>query len=290
MNPALIVIVSCLGRSDAQGAFPPEPSGDLPKQVEAAARALGFHGVVLAGSPSSISFNQAFAKSEFPATTETRYWIASITKSFTATLIYKLQDEGRLTLSDKLSKFFPDASADKREITITQLLTHTSGLPDAYASEGVTDRTDAARRILALALVHPPGQTFGYSSDGYSLLAIIASIVAKTDYGDLIKQKIFKPAGMKDSGLWPVCPGKKPVMPLSTKLAAEMMRPNWGYKGPDGICSTTADLARFMIALLKGKILRPASLEAMWAGAVQVKVGRVASGRFLHTSPAGHRS
>ena len=92
---------------------------------------------------------------------------------------------------------------------------------------------------------------------------------------------------MKDSGLWPVCPGKKPVMPLSTKLAAEMIRPNWGYKGPDGICSTTADLARFMIALLKGKILRPASIEAMWAGAVQVRVGRAASGWFLQTSPAG---
>ena len=248
--------------------------------VQNAAHELDFHGVVLIDQGNIVVLNEAFSTSDFPVTADTRYWIASISKSFTAVLIFRLRDEGLLSLQDKLSKFFPDAPADKRSITVAQLLVHTSGLPNKYVSEGITDRAEAAKQILALPLGHPPGQTFDYTNDGYSLLGIVASIVGHADYSDLISSRIFAPAGMASSGFWPTCEGSKPVLPLSVTIPAQQHRPNWGYKGPDGICSTTSDLARFMETLYQGKILRSDSLQNMWTPVVPVSVGFAASGWF----------
>ncbi len=105
---------------------------------------------------------------------DTRYWIASISKSFTATLIFRLQGQGALKLRDTVTKFFPNAPEDKRAITIEQLLMHTSGLPNKYASEGIVDRAEAVKRILQQPLMHLPGKQFGYTNDGYALLTAIA--------------------------------------------------------------------------------------------------------------------
>ena len=248
---------------------------------------LNFPGVVLIANGNTVVFNQAFSTPEFPVTADTRYWIASISKSFTAVLIFRLQEEGLLSLQDKLGKFFPEAPPDKREITIAQLLTHTAGFANKYASEGIADRSEAAKQILALPLVHAPGQAFDYSNDGYSLLGIVASIVAHADYPDLISSKIFAPAGMASSGFWPGCGGPKPVLPLTDKPPAAMQRPNWGYKGPDGICSTTSDLALFMQALTQRRILKSETIEQMWTPAIAVSVGSAASGWFRGVSPHG---
>ncbi len=258
-----------------------------PQAVDAAARELSFHGVVLVQSHGEVIVNKAFGETSSQANSETPYWVASISKSFTATLIFRLQEQGALSLHDTLGRFFPDVPSDKRGITIEELLTHTSGLPNKYISEGVVVRGEAVRRILHLSLIHAPGQAFAYTNDGYSLLGAIAEVAGHTPYGQLLKRDILDPARMTSSGLWPVCPGPLPVLPLSETLPPAVSRENWGFKGPDGICSTTADLARLMNALRTGKILQPDSLEAMWSGKLPVSDGHVTAGWFRSTSARG---
>jgi CubicO group peptidase (beta-lactamase class C family) len=257
--------------------------------VETSVREVGFHGAILVQSRGQIVLNKAFGGTPQQANPETRYWIASISKSFTATLILRLEERGALKRSDTLEKYFPEAPPDKKRITIEQLLTHTSGLPNKYISEGIIDRAEAVKRILALPLSHRPEEAFGYTNDGYSLLAAIAEVAAKARFPDLMKLEIFEPAGMTNSGLWPACPGPLPVLPLSVTLPPQMNRENWGYWGPDGVCSTTADLAKWMNALLGGKILAPASLQAMWKGEVGISDGEAAAGWFLSVSAEGSR-
>ena len=260
---------------------------DWRQTTEATARELAFHGAVLVQSHGQVAVDQALGDAPNQANGDTRYWIASISKSFAATLIFRLQEQGALTLRDRVTKFFPKAPEDKRAITIEQLLIHTSGLPNKYAPEGIVDRAEAVRRILQQPLMHSPGKQFGYTNDGYSLLAAIAEAAGGKSYRQLLKRYILEPAGMTNSGLWPVCPGPAPVLPLSEELPSNMNRENWGYKGPDGICSTTADLAKFMNALIAGKILKKKSLEAMWTGRVAIRDGHATAGWFRSTSAAG---
>jgi CubicO group peptidase (beta-lactamase class C family) len=248
-------------------------------QVSNAIREVGFHGVIRIEERGRVVVSEGVGENGERLDEGTRYWIASISKSFTATLIFRLAQEGAPRMSDSLAMFFPDAPADKRSITIEQLLTHTSGLPNKYAAEGIVDRDEAARRILDLPLRHAPGEAFGYTNDGYSLLAVIAEIEGKAPFGELLERKILGPARMRDTGLWPSAPGRKAILPLSVTLPPEKARENWGYKGPEGICSNAAGLASWMHALLDGKILEADTLQAMWRD-------RCASTRALQP-PAG---
>jgi CubicO group peptidase (beta-lactamase class C family) len=134
---------------------------DLRQTADLAAREIGFHGALLVQSRGQIAVNKAVGTNADQANSETRYWVASISKSFTATLIFKLQEREALKLSDSITRFFPGAPKDKRSITIEQLLTHASGLPNKYAAEGSVDRGEAVERILAQPLVNAPGKQFG---------------------------------------------------------------------------------------------------------------------------------
>jgi len=263
-------------------------AADWTQAVEVAAKALDFHGAVLIQSGNDIVVQRAFGKTAEESNPATRYWVASVSKSFTSTIIFKLEERGTLSRNDELSRFFPDTPADKRHITIDQLLTHRSGLPNEYLTEGVVDREEAVKKLLATPLKNAPGAAFGYTNDGYSLLAAIAEVAAKTPYFQLIDREIFDPAGMRNSGFWPKCPGPVPALPLSVPLGAEMTRENWGYKGPDGICSNVLDLLRFMNALRAGKILKATALDAMWAGQILVSGGDEAgAGWFRSKTIAG---
>jgi CubicO group peptidase (beta-lactamase class C family) len=264
---------------------PSEP--DWSAMAEAAARELDFHGVALIQTGEHVMVNRSFGDPPGEANPRARYWIASISKSFTAALIFRLQEIGALDRSDAITKFFADAPPDKRQITVDQLLTHTSGLPNSYASEGIVDRDEAVRRILHVPLSQGSGTAFLYTNDGYSLLGAIAEIASHRTYGELLAREIFAPGGMTDSGLWPRCPGPLPVVPLSETLPEAMNRENWGYKGPDGICSSASDLLRFMNALRAGKILKPASLQAMWTGKIPISDGETAYGWFRSKTSAG---
>ncbi|HUR09212.1 MAG TPA: serine hydrolase domain-containing protein [Nonomuraea sp.] len=200
------------------------------------------------------------------ASCETVYDIMSMTKSFTAVAIMKLQMAGKLRVSDPISTYVGPVPADKRKITIHQLLTHTSGLP-----EGLGDDYDPISRQEMIAgaakskLIGPPGTKFAYSNLGYSLLAAIIEIAAGTDYEHFLAKEILAPAEMTHTGY--VLPrwdtgritveynekGLPQGRPLDHQWAAD--GPYWNLRGNGGLLSTASDMYRFHRALAGDTIL-----------------------------------
>ena len=132
---------------------------------------------------------------------DTMFQSGSIGKQFTALAVMSLVEDGKLRLSDPLTKFFPDAPETWSSITIKNLLTHTSGLPDTDDHGKLDNRKDYTEAELAqvafgLTLEFPPGARWRYSNTGYVLLGIVIHNVSKMFYGDLLEARVFKPLAM----------------------------------------------------------------------------------------------
>jgi CubicO group peptidase (beta-lactamase class C family) len=135
-----------------------------------------------------------------PVTPETIFESGSLGKQFTAAAVMLQVEDGRLSLSDPLTTFFPDAPPTWKAITVRHLLTHTSGLPD-YVSGMIDERRDyteeeLARFAFALSLEFPAGSRWNYSNTGYVLLGIIVHKVSGMFYGDVLATRVFQPTGM----------------------------------------------------------------------------------------------
>ena len=231
----------------------------------------GFSGAVLLGQGENVVLEKEYGR----ASTEgrpTAFWIASISKAITATAILKLVDDGLLDLNAPLSKYVPDLSEPLANLTAHHLLSHRSGLPHAYASDGILDRAAAVRAIGQLKLEKKPGD-FLYSNDGYSLLAILIETISGEQFENYIRRQIFKPAGMDGAGFWGFESGKSsvaaPFNPLRTDNANRNVWhnghsiANWGFRGPTGIYATAKDLFKFARALATGRLLKPTTFQMM---------------------------
>lgn len=144
-----------------------------------------------------------------PNDTDTRFRLASITKQFTAALILQLVEQGKLKLDGKLSEYLPDYRKDVGDrVTIHHLLTHTSGIPSYTSLPKFMD--DASRNPYKVAefvkkyasgdLEFEPGAKFRYNNSGYFLLGAIIEKIHGKPYEQVIKEQIFEPLGMKNSG------------------------------------------------------------------------------------------
>jgi len=147
------------------------------------------------------------ANDKIPNDPTSIFQLGSITKQFTSAIILKLQDEKKLSVQDKLSKYFPKYPKGD-SITIEQLLSHTSGIYN-YTNDGnfmANEITKAASREKIMALFEnkpfdfSPGTGWSYSNSGYSLLGYIIEIVTKKSYEEAVRHYIFKPLQMTHSG------------------------------------------------------------------------------------------
>ncbi|NMO14364.1 beta-lactamase family protein [Pyxidicoccus fallax] len=137
---------------------------------------------------------------QVPVTTETLFQSASVGKQFTTMAVMLLVEQGRISLSDSITKYFPDAPASWGPITLRHLLTHTSGIQDLENQLDVRkDYSDAdfVRFIQGLPVEFPAGLRWSYSNSGYVLLGIIVNRVAGTSFVNVLGEQVFKPAGMK---------------------------------------------------------------------------------------------
>ena len=235
--------------------------------------AKGFSGAVLVVKNRKIVFDQTYGSAAKMNSAPT-FWIASKSKSFVAAAILKLAEQGKLSTADALTKFFKDVPADKRQITVHHLLTHTSGLPHKYAADGETDRERAARKIFAVPLGWKIGEGFHYSNDGYTLLAAIVEIASQKSFEDYLRAEILAPAKLKETGFWGFEDKKTSVAPLANPKNAGTMSTNfyqngrsvanWGYRGATGMFSTTRDLYQWMQAINENKVLSGATREKLW--------------------------
>jgi CubicO group peptidase (beta-lactamase class C family) len=135
-----------------------------------------------------------------PVTPATIFQSGSLGKQFTATAVMLQVEDGKLALTDSVTKYFPDAPPAWRAITIEHLLTHTSGIPD-YTDGTIDYRKDYTEDELAkfaygLKLEFPAGSRWNYSNTGYVLLGAIVRKVSGSFYGDVLAARVFKPIGM----------------------------------------------------------------------------------------------
>lgn len=171
-----------------------------------------FSGEILVADPTNILFSKAIGFSSVENNTRlepgARYRIASISKTFTGTLIAMAESERKLDLRDKAVKYIPELSPKFRDITIEQLLTHRSGLPH---NEGIKDywkiksRLDMTtgqviEEINLLDLLFEPGSAEQYSSLGYYLLATILESVYKENFAGILQHKLLDSLQMQETG------------------------------------------------------------------------------------------
>ncbi|MCE3228577.1 MAG: CubicO group peptidase beta-lactamase class family [Bacteroidetes bacterium] len=171
-----------------------------------------FNGSVLIAKKEKVLLSKGYGTANFtydiPNSPTTKFKLASVSKQFTAMAILILQEKGLLSTDDKLTKFIPDyPNGDK--ITIHNLLTHTSGIPEVTSLpffDSIMWRKHSLEEMIAYtknkALDFEPGSKHQYSNSGYVLLTYIIEKASGKNYGDFMKANIFEPLGMKNSGLW----------------------------------------------------------------------------------------
>lgn len=220
-------------------------------------------------------YNRDFGQDKIPEQQhdqQTKYKIGSITKTYTAVLIFQLVENGRLSLDDKLGKFFPEMPGAK-EITIRQMLNHTSGLGDYtwkksnpdWLHKKVTEQ-QILKEIKRQGLVSKPGEKEEYSNSAYYLLAKISEQVYNTDYGTLIRKQICEPLGLKNTTSLLTNPGNV-YESFEYNGEGKWVETEDFYfpntKGAGDIVATPEDMLQFINALFHYQLLKKETVELM---------------------------
>jgi CubicO group peptidase (beta-lactamase class C family) len=235
----------------------------------------GFMGMAVVAKDNRILFakNYGYANIEWhiPFAEDTRFPIGSLSKQFTAAAILLLQREGKLKTSDPVSLFYKEAPAAWAHITLRNLLTQTSGIPDFDFSESVRNGPRPPRKevetVAALPLKSEPGTAFDYSNANYVLLGMVIESVSGEPYCRFLQERIFEPLGLTQTG----CDWRSDLIPHRASgyrpygksfLPAEEDDLT-GTTGAGSLYSTTGDLIRWTSALHSGRVLNQASLKEM---------------------------
>jgi len=204
--------------------------------------------------------------------------IASISKPFAATAVMQLVERGRVSIDDAIQKYVPAFPLKgEQTITIRHLLTHTSGIRhykgDEFNQKELFESVDEALRIFKDdPLLFTPGTKYSYSTYGYNLLAGVVEKASGVSYEAYLQEHIWKPAAMTSTFLEHPQDIVKHRVRQYLRGSGELFR-NAPYAdlsvkwAGGGIISTAADLARFHIALDKGTLLKPDTLERMYTPA-----------------------
>jgi CubicO group peptidase (beta-lactamase class C family) len=209
-----------------------------------------------------------------PATPQMRYSIGSISKQFTAAAILLLQEQGKLSLDDKVSKYLPDLTR-ANEVTIRQLLSHTSGYsdywPQDYVMPGMLKPTNAQQIMDAWAkkpLDFEPGTKWQYSNTNYVIAGVIVEKVARMSLLQFLEQKAFTPLAIKstfdtDSGpLGPNDPQGYLRYALGPLRPAPKEGKGWMFAAGE-LAMTAEDLAKWDVSVINQTVMKPASYREM---------------------------
>lgn len=237
-----------------------------------------FSGCILISKNEKILYENCFGNASHSLNVKnelnTKFKIGSISKQFTATAILILEEEGLLQTSDTLSKFFPNESKVD-QITIEQLLNHTSGITDIYSVANFNkiscekkSISDLSKLILQSDLEFKPGEQYQYSNGGYALLAQIIEQVTKTSYGDYLSKVIFEPLKMTNTGhnlgtevIQNLAIGYDPLGYNDVKIT-DYLDPEL-LKGSGSLYSTNNDLLKWINSIKNKSLLTEASYEKL---------------------------
>ena len=278
MNPSRLSAILAL--SAALFAFAEEPKlpgiGAAMREMVAKNEIAGAVTVVVTGNKLLHLDTSGFADvaAKRPMTSDSLFWIASMTKPITGAAILMLQDDGKLQVADPVAKYLPEfanlktPSGKPANLTITQVLTHTSGLGEANGPAAQRARTlaDLVPLWLAAPMQYEPGEKWKYTQSGINAAARIVEVVSGVTFDAFLQKRLFDPLGMKRTTFY-----------LSDELRASLAtayaknrdtgalesvppRPEFGPpdrppQGNGGLYSTAPDYARFCQMLLNAGTL-----------------------------------
>lgn len=277
------------------------PTGDTPaaRQIQAYLSRLerfGFSGAALVAKNGTIAVEsyQGLANRELkiPFSRDTLLDSGSVTKQFTAAAILALESDGKLRVGDPISKFFRDVPDDKTAITLHHLLTHTAGLVDGFGGdyEKVT-RDEIVERSLSSQLRSRPGERHAYSNVGYSLLAAIIEIVSGQGYETLLRERLFRRAGITSSGYLLIPEKMADRLAIGYRdgtnagiagRAAATGGQMWNLIGNGGVHLSIHDMYKWMSAFAAGKVLNKEASEKFFHPHVVVRQNYAGSNNPLH--------
>ncbi|MFH1940981.1 MAG: serine hydrolase domain-containing protein [bacterium] len=261
-----------------------EKISDIEAKVDAYVKpyidAGGFGGSILIARGDKILLSKGYgmANVEFsvPNSPKTKFQIASLSKTFTASAIMMLQERGGLSINDPLSKFIPDYP-NGNQITIHHLLTHTSGIPNVNDFPDYDQKSrfpQSLEQIIEMFKQKPlefqPGEKYSYSNSNYNLLAYVIEKVSGMSYGTFLKKCIFEPLDMKDTGhhgdasaiVAHLASGYQPSGAWGIEKSPYL---DWSMKTGNGsLYSTVEDLYKWDRSLYTETILSKRSLDKMF--------------------------
>ncbi|WP_458352790.1 serine hydrolase domain-containing protein [Peribacillus frigoritolerans] len=261
---------------------------------------LGYPGILAniskGGKTWSYAAGIADLRTKKPMKTDFRFRIGSVTKTFIATVLLQLSGENRLNLDDPIEKWLPGViqgnGYDGNQITIRQILNHTSGIADYVKSKDFdiidTKKSYTAEEFVKMGISLPPdfapGKGWSYSNTGYVVLGILIEKVTGNSYEEEVENRIIEPLDLSNTFL----PGNSSVIPgtkhargyFQTDGASELKDVTYANPGSsDGdMISTAEDLNKFFPYLLSGKLLKEQQLKQMLT---TVPTGREGTGYGL---------
>ncbi len=220
-------------------------------------------------------FGLANVELQVPVKPETVFQSGSVGKQFTATAVMMLVEEGKVGLDDPLTKYFADAPASWKDVTVRELLSHTAGFgdyPEKFDFRKDWTEDEELKLVESMPLKFAPGTKWEYSNLGYLTLGVLIHRVTGEFYGDFLQQRIFRPLGMETTRII----GEADIVPNRAAgyrlVKGELKNQEW----VSPVVNTTADgslyfsildLAKWDAALYTEKLLKRSSLEQMWTPA-----------------------
>ncbi len=220
---------------------------------------------------------------QVPVTPDTDFQLGSIGKQFTATAILMLAEDGKLSLDDKITRYFPSAARKWKGISVRQLLNHTSGLADYtddkyIAPGGLTplheelSDGEILRRFTTLPFDFRPGEKWSYSNTGYAILGFLIARVSGQSYGDFLRARIFKPLGMSATRVISesdIVPNRAAgyILEKNEIKNQRWVSPHWNTLADGALYSTAADMTKWDAAITARALLKGESYAQMWTPA-----------------------
>jgi CubicO group peptidase (beta-lactamase class C family) len=272
--------VSAQARAPAVPPGPEQLASKIEEYMAARVRRDHFSGSILIARDGKVLYSQGYGMAnlehDVPNTPQTKFRLGSITKQFTAMAILILQERGKLNVHDRVKQHFPEAPKAWDEITIEHLLTHTSGIPN-YTENPDFLRTLPVRvtlkELIAKFKDRPldfkPGAKFKYSNSGYIMLGQIIETASGKNYPSFMKEAVFGPLDMKDTGYDNATVLIKHRASGYTRRLGVVLT-NCDYvdmsipHAAGALYSTVLDLLKWDQALYDEKLVPRKSLEAMF--------------------------
>jgi CubicO group peptidase (beta-lactamase class C family) len=220
-------------------------------------------------------FGLANVELQVPVKPETVFQSGSVGKQFTATAVMMLVEEGKVGLDDPLTKYFPDAPATWKEVTVRELLSHTGGFgdyPDKFDFRKDWTEAELLKLVEGIPLAYPPGTKWEYSNLGFLTLGILIHHVTGEFYGDFLQQRIFQPLGMQTARIISeadIVPNRAAGYRL---VKGELKNQEWvapmvNTTADGSLYFSILDLAKWDAALYTDKLLKRSSFDRMWTPA-----------------------